>query len=187
MRPRPGTGLLLFLLLAGLSWQWGRVLFPRGEHPAFFMEETRGVRVALGVGFPSPGVHQFSDGTAPEGVIELTIGEGVDLAPFSGDLRSPLEDGESLDLVEDGTGGRLLTRAWMPAGQRMVLGVPLHPGRMSAQDWEALPGIGPKLAEVIEKDRQENGEFATLEALQRVRGVGPKRIESWRPFFCVEK
>jgi competence protein ComEA len=54
---------------------------------------------------------------------------------------------------------------------------------MVGDDWQALPGIGPKLAERIEVDRQKNGEFASLEDLKRVSGIGKKRIEAWRIFF----
>ncbi|MCP3177174.1 helix-hairpin-helix domain-containing protein [Desulfuromonas sp. KJ2020] len=54
---------------------------------------------------------------------------------------------------------------------------------MSLADWTVLPGVGPKLAERIEKDRQKNGDFGSLEALQRVKGIGPKRINSWKFFF----
>lgn len=71
----------------------------------------------------------------------------------------------------------------MPASQRIVLGIPLHPDSMVGDDWQALPGIGPKLAERIEADRQKNGEFASLEDLKRVSGIGKKRIEAWRIFF----
>jgi competence protein ComEA len=71
----------------------------------------------------------------------------------------------------------------MPAGQRLALGVPLHPDRMGLGDWEVLPGIGPALARRIELDRQENGEFGSLERLERVRGIGPKRIQAWSEFF----
>jgi competence protein ComEA len=47
---------------------------------------------------------------------------------------------------------------------------------MSRSDWVALPGIGKKLAENIHIDRQKNGDFGSLDALKRVKGVGPGRI-----------
>jgi competence protein ComEA len=39
---------------------------------------------------------------------------------------------------------------------------------------ERLPRIGPALAARIVADRQGRGPFGSLEALQRVRGIGPK-------------
>jgi competence protein ComEA len=71
----------------------------------------------------------------------------------------------------------------MPAAQRMALGTPLHPERMSLDDWQALPGIGPRLARIIEEDRQKNGDFGDLDGLDRVAGIGHKLIERWRKFF----
>lgn len=39
---------------------------------------------------------------------------------------------------------------------------------------DRLPGIGPTLAVRIVADRNAHGAFGSLEALQRVRGIGPK-------------
>jgi competence protein ComEA len=71
----------------------------------------------------------------------------------------------------------------MPAAQRMALRIPLHPDRMSAEDWEALAGIGPGLAKAIEMERQQNGDFGSLAGLQRVKGIGSKRLAAWENFF----
>jgi competence protein ComEA len=40
-----------------------------------------------------------------------------------------------------------------------------------------LQGVGPALAEAIVADRKTNGNFATPEALMRVKGVGPRIVE----------
>ncbi|HEX2718155.1 MAG TPA: helix-hairpin-helix domain-containing protein [Gemmatimonadaceae bacterium] len=45
--------------------------------------------------------------------------------------------------------------------------------RANAEELEALPRIGPALAARIVEDRERNGAFGSLEALQRVRGIGP--------------
>ncbi|NUS99341.1 MAG: helix-hairpin-helix domain-containing protein [Gemmatimonadaceae bacterium] len=57
-------------------------------------------------------------------------------------------------------------RAASPAG-------PVDMDRASADEIEALPRIGPALAQRIVADRDANGPFGSLEGLQRVRGVGP--------------
>jgi len=53
------------------------------------------------------------------------------------------------------------------------------------EELERLPGIGPKLAERIVRDRALGGPYARLEDLQRVKGVGPKLIERIRPYVRV--
>ncbi len=74
-------------------------------------------------------------------------------------------------------------RGWMKASQRMVLRIPLQLETMTADDWLALPGIGPKLAARIEADRQKNGVCSSFRELKRVSGIGPKRLEAWEKFF----
>jgi len=40
-----------------------------------------------------------------------------------------------------------------------------------------LTGVGPALAEAIVADREANGNFATPEALTRVKGIGDRIVE----------
>src|SRR5687767_3632539 len=40
-----------------------------------------------------------------------------------------------------------------------------------------LTGVGPALAEAIVADRKTNGNFATAEALMRVKGIGARIVE----------
>ncbi len=40
-----------------------------------------------------------------------------------------------------------------------------------------LTGVGPALAQAIVKDRQDHGNFATPEALTRVKGIGERIVE----------
>ncbi len=71
----------------------------------------------------------------------------------------------------------------MPASHRVSMGIPLHPDRMSLDDWQFLPGIGEALASRIELNRQKYGDFVSLEGLARVQGIGLKSIEKWQVFF----
>jgi competence ComEA-like helix-hairpin-helix protein len=49
----------------------------------------------------------------------------------------------------------------------------------SAADLEALPGIGPALAQAIVNERAQGGPFRSLEDLRsRVRGIGPRLLET---------
>lgn len=47
---------------------------------------------------------------------------------------------------------------------------------------EALPGVGPRLAERIVRDRAAHGPFGGAQGLDRVAGVGPALIERINAF-----
>ena len=49
-------------------------------------------------------------------------------------------------------------------------------------DLEALPGIGPVIARLIIEGRP----YRSVDELDRVKGIGPKRIEKIRPLVTEE-
>src|SRR5262249_4968036 len=51
----------------------------------------------------------------------------------------------------------------------------------SAAEFEALPGVGPKLAARIIEYRQKNGPFKKIEELMNVRGLGEKNFLKLKP------
>lgn len=46
-----------------------------------------------------------------------------------------------------------------------------------------LPGVGPTIAERIVHSRADEGPYASIDDLLRVRGVGPKTLDRVRPFI----
>jgi competence protein ComEA len=67
----------------------------------------------------------------------------------------------------------------------VLLGRPVDLDRASAEDLAAVPGIGPGLASDVVRDREEHGPFGRPDALRRVRGIGPARMERARPWIRV--
>ncbi len=56
----------------------------------------------------------------------------------------------------------------------------------SQQDLEALPGIGPVLADRIVTYRSANGNFQHIDELVNVSGIGQKRLQQLQPFVKVK-
>jgi competence ComEA-like helix-hairpin-helix protein len=52
----------------------------------------------------------------------------------------------------------------------------------SKSELESLPGIGPALAQLIIQDRP----YESVDDLVRVRGIGPRLMESLRPLVTTE-
>jgi competence protein ComEA len=57
--------------------------------------------------------------------------------------------------------------------------------RATKQDFEALPGVGPVLAERIIEYRQARGAFRDVEQLRRIKGIGNKKFDRIRPLVGV--
>lgn len=56
----------------------------------------------------------------------------------------------------------------------------------SAAELEALPGIGPVLAQRIIDHRQANGPFGRLEDIKKVKGIGDKTFEHLKDLIATE-
>ena len=52
----------------------------------------------------------------------------------------------------------------------------------SVTELETLPNIGEATAQKIIDYRTQHGNFTNVDALQNVRGIGPKTLEKLRPF-----
>lgn len=77
-------------------------------------------------------------------------------------------------------------RRGLTGGERVLLGRPLDPNRAGADELGQLPGLTPRLGAAIVADRAARGPFASVEEVERVRGIGPRRLERARPHLAVE-
>ena len=58
--------------------------------------------------------------------------------------------------------------------------------RATAVELQLLPGVGPALSERIVEYREAKGEFARIEDVMQVSGIGPKTFEAIRDYLTVE-
>ncbi len=54
------------------------------------------------------------------------------------------------------------------------------------QEFQALPGIGPKTAQRIVDYRNEHGSFKTLEELTKVKRIGSKTLQKISPYIFIK-
>ena len=62
---------------------------------------------------------------------------------------------------------------------------PVDVNTASAEDLDALPGVGPVTAAAIVAWRSANGRFTSIDQLGEVDGIGPARLEKLRPLVRV--
>lgn len=174
----------LALVLSVVLLVKGRVCTPEGAGTAFVASgPAGGVVVRLAGDVRRPGVYRFADGTTAETAIKMTVGTpGLTGVPgvVAGHL---LTSGDRVTVRVASGQPPVITLETMTVQERMLLRIPLDPDRLTREEWTALPGIGPVLAERIETERHKNGVFGSLEGLSRVPGIGPGKLKVLRPYF----
>ena len=75
-------------------------------------------------------------------------------------------------------------------GQTTKSVVPSKPARLnintaSAKELQTLPSIGKQMAKRIIDYRTQHGNFTSVNALQKVKGIGPKTMQKLKPFVDI--
>jgi len=63
---------------------------------------------------------------------------------------------------------------------------PIDLNRATSDELQQLPGVGPAMASRILQYRKENQGFTSVDDLDNVSGIGPKKLEKIRPFATVK-
>ena len=184
--------LMLLLLLAGAAALVviGRVL-PRPASPAaepapVVSVSAGGPAAAAGASGPvvvhvvgavrHPGVYRLPAGSRTRDAVRRAGGalRRADLTAVN--LATRLADGEQVRVP--------LRAAAVPiAAGAATQGAPpavVHVNSASAEQLDALDGIGPALAQRIVEYRDAHGGFGSIDQLDEVSGIGPVRLESLR-------
>ena len=70
----------------------------------------------------------------------------------------------------------------MTAFQKMTLGMHVSINLESLEGLTAVPGIGPGLAGLIVRERDNRGGFKSLDEIKSIRGIGPGLYKRVRPY-----
>ena len=119
-----------------------------------------------------PGLYRLREGTRIADAVARAGGATAkaDLALVN--LAAPLADGEQVAVPARGAVGD--AAASPPAGPSPT--APLDLNTATAEQLDALPGIGPSTAAKIVAFRQEHGPFHSLAELDAVPGIGASRL-----------
>ena len=76
-----------------------------------------------------------------------------------------------------------LVAAEAPAAKSVIETIQLN--QATAEELQALPGIGPALSERIVIYRTENGPFRSIEHLAEVKGIGQAQLAKFREYLSL--
>lgn len=132
-----------------------------------------------------PGVYIFKHSPTLKEAIERAGGiKGQNM--FNMDLTSEtLETGTLLNIQKASPQEIKIKIERMEANKLIVLSIPLDLNRVSAEDLCLIPGIGEALAREIIVYRERAGRFRSIEELKKVKGIGDKKWEEFKPYLTV--
>jgi competence protein ComEA len=115
-------------------------------------------------------------------ILFAILGAGV-VASLGGDGEDGLDCAPSeVRWVDAGTG--LIAKCMpgapegeVPAAQAITVGLKLDLNRMTESELALIPGIGSSLAGKLVEQRKRLGAFRSWDDVDRVRGVGPAKVE----------
>ena len=143
------------------------------------------VAVHVGGAVANPGVYELEEGSRVLDALQMAGGEVEDASTDSINLARVLNDGEQI-LVPTVEEAAASTAAGASGGAGSVsTSSRININTATAEQLDALPGVGQSTADKIIADREANGPFGTIEDLKRVSGIGDKKFEELSDLICV--
>lgn len=172
--------LLLLLTLSLLSMLKSACKYPGGQEgpcrESLFVQIDGEVR--------SPGVYRVCRGTNLRELIDRAGGPSVYSLP-SDLFHNVLLSSSTRVTLWRSAGGWRFSRGDIPAFYRFTLGLPISLNRESEAGLTAIPGIGPRLAGAIVRERSRRGGFKSLEEIMGVDGFGAKLFTKILPHLTL--
>jgi competence protein ComEA len=119
------------------------------------------------------GVYRLPEGSRVADAVRAAGGLTRRADPLLVNLAAPLADGQQVVVAARGSPGAPTAAAGAggaPAG-------PVDLNTATAEQLDALPGVGPVTAQKIVAFREQHGPFRSADDLDAIPGIGPARIE----------
>ena len=167
--------LLLLRHLGGHAAAAPLVVAPLAPHAARAAPTARPLIVDVAGAVRRPGLYRFEQGARVADAIARAGGLARRAERTAINLAAPLADGEQVLVAARGSptvGG---------AGASAGTTGPVSLSSATAEQLDALPGVGPVTAEKIVAYRQAHGPFTSVDGLDAIPGIGPARLADLRP------
>ncbi len=198
-----GEGILRALLLvsSGLAALalifFGFVLFDDRAAPPIVIEDPLAeatIVVAVEGAVASPGVYRLPGDARTDDALSSAGGPAPDADLAAINLARRLRDEDRVVVPRrqppappagTNTTERSPAPETAPATGAPLGPTPLDLNAATLADLDALPGIGPALAQRIVDYRTERGRFASIDELANVAGISPRMVDELRPLVTV--
>lgn len=137
----------------------------------------------------NPGVYELTDGARVSDAIEAAGGLSEDADVSILNRASKVSDGMKITVPTQGerasSAGDGDTRTAASSQSAAQASGLVNINTATADELQALSGVGPSTAQAIVDDREKNGLFASAEDLMRVSGIGEKKFAKIKDSICV--
>src|SRR6266550_2587605 len=116
-----------------------------------------------------PGLYRLRQGARVADAVARSGGLTRHAERTAVNLAAPIADGQQVLVPARGAGGAAAAPGSPASG-------PVSLSSATAEQLDALPGIGPVTAQKIISYRQQHGPFTSVEALDAIPGIGPARL-----------
>lgn len=151
------------------------------------------VVVQVGGAVLHPGVVELPAGARWNDAVAAAGGPRLDADLDRVNLAAPVTDGARLFVPQVGVDPPVeVAASGAPSGVSGAEGepdgpaTPLDLNSATADELDALPGVGPTTAAAILEYRRRHGAFGSVDELDEVGGIGPSRLERLRPLVRVD-
>ena len=167
-----------------------RALDQRSAPPIVIEDPLQDVEIVVSVegAVATPGVYRLPANARYQDAIDAAGGPGEEADLAMVNLARRIRDEDRIVIPVRGIGG--MTSPAVVPGDATVIEPPaagraIDINTASAAELEALPGIGPVLAQRIVDTRTKNGPFASVDDLALVSGVSRKLVDDLRPLVTA--
>lgn len=202
-RASPAETVMLVLVALAIVGGSALVFLRRSEPPPPPMERSRAAGEAEGAPGPqasppaekvlvhvsglvaAPGVYELAQDSRVKDAIAAAGGprDGGDIEALN--LAAPLSDGQKITVTRPGEPAASQPAVIDGAAAAAGPSGKINLNTASAAELDALPSIGPVIAERILSFRQQKGRFTSVAQLQDVEGIGPKKYEGVKDLVTV--
>jgi competence protein ComEA len=185
-------GVFAGFLLAGMVFLVSRM--PAGEPIALQPAPTpMPIAVDVAGAVARPGLYEFPEGSRVQNAIDAAGGllAGADTSSIN--LAARLEDGQQLVIpFKEGASAPSEEPLFSSSSPEFATDVPgasselININTATADELDALPGIGPTLAQRIVDYREAHGPFLAIEDIMKVSGIGSATFDNIKDLITVE-